>query len=204
MKKQLKKLYIVLTVFFVLSLALMGLPELTLANGGTIIFSKDVGPFNVLVTEIPSPPSPDTPVHLSVLLTKASSDHLVSDASIIFTPVMSGMGMPASGSRRSFPGQSPNTYDVDLPMAMEGDWAVHVQIHSPSVGDANLDLNLKVEKPSPPWPFIIGIVVGLPVLAALTWWLLFRKGDGSDDDDESGGGSLKTKPLPNAEQSGKM
>jgi hypothetical protein len=185
--KEYKKLAFGWLFLVILNLGL--LPSIALANGGTIIYPQqgqtgNVGPFGVLVTESPSPPSPDAQTHLSVLLTKANSDARVIDATILFTPGMTGMAMPDTPSRRSYPGQQPNTYDVDLPLSMEGTWSVTLTIHSPTYGDANFDLSLNVEKPSAPWPFIIGILVGLPVLAGLTWWLLFRGGNADDDEDE--------------------
>src|ERR1700694_598133 len=88
MKNLTGKTFIAFISIFGLSLLLLALPEQTQANGGTIIFPQnnstgDVGPFNVLVTETPSPPGPDTPVHLSVLLTRAKSDLRVTDASLL-------------------------------------------------------------------------------------------------------------------------
>ncbi len=185
MTKKTKKNYIVLLLVFAWSMLILILPGQTWANGGTLIFGNDVGPYNVTVSESPSPPSPDVSTHLSVLLTKAKSDLQVRNANIIFTPAMSAMAMPDVGSRRSFQGQTPNTYDVDLPLNMEGDWVIHTQIAAPGFAPATLDLNLKVEKPSAPWPFIIGILVGLPLLGFLTWFLLFRGGHDDDDDEES-------------------
>ena len=200
--KNYKKL--VFSWLFLLSLTLWLLPSMALANGGTIIYPQqgqtgNIGPFGVLVTESPSPPSPDVQTHLSVLLTKANSDARVIDATILFTPGMTGMAMPDAPSRRSYAGQQPNTYDVDLPLSMEGDWSVTLTIHSPTYGDANFDLSLKVEKPSAPWPFIIGILVGLPVLAGLTWWLLFRGGSADDDEDEEEAKASKRR-QPTVEQ----
>lgn len=172
-------------------------PSLALANGGTIIFSQDVSNFNVLVTETPSPPTPDAETHLSVQLFKRNSDTLVRDATVIFNPAMSSMAMPAGGSKRAIPGQAPNTYDVNLSLAMEGTWVVHVTVHSPTFGDAQFDVNLSVEKPSAPWPFIIAILIGLPILAFLTWWLLFRnQGRDDDDDEDEPGGKAASKVQP--------
>lgn len=194
--KTTKRIYLALVVGLMASLLAVALPKSALANGGTIIFSNDVGNFNVLVTETPSPPTPDAETHLSVLLTKRNSDAMVTDATVIFNPDMPSMAMQGQGSKRAFPGQAPNTYDINLTLGMEGSWVVHVTVHSPTYGDAQFDVNLSVEKPSAPWPFIIAILVGLPVLAFLTWWLLFRKqSDDDDDDDEPGVKANKAQPT---------
>lgn len=160
-------------------------PQLAVANGGTIVANGDKGPFNISLLASPSPPSPEIPVHLTLIVTKAGSDTPVKDATVIASPTMPGMAMPGAEPRRFFQTPSrPNQYDVDVPVGMEGLWSLNIQIISPELGQTAFDINLKVEKPSAPWGVIIGILVAMPLLAGLTWWLLFRKAGAEDEDEE--------------------
>jgi hypothetical protein len=160
-------------------------PQVAAANGGTIIVNGDKGPFNVSLLASPTPPSPEVPVHLTLILTKAGSDTQIKDATIIAKPTMPGMAMPGADEPKRFiqTTSRPNQYDVDVPVSMEGLWSLNVQIISPQFGQTSFDVNLKVEKPSAPWGVIVGILVAMPLLAGLTWWLLFRK-SGEDEEEE--------------------
>jgi len=155
------------------------------ANGGTIVASGDKGPFNVTLLASPSPPSPEVPVHFTLILTGASSDKPINTATVIALPNMPGMAMPGSSPARFIQTPSrPNQYDVDIPVSMEGVWIMNIQIVDPQLGQTSFEVNLKVEKPSAPWGIIIGILVALPLLAGLTWWLLFRNSSKLEDDEE--------------------
>jgi hypothetical protein len=118
-------------------------------------------------------------------VTKASSPQKVTDATVIFDPNMPGMEMPGVTQLRHYPGQTPNTYDVDIPVNMEGVWRVNVTIVSPQYGQTNFPLEVTVEKPSAPWLVIVLILLGLPILAGVTWFFLFRPSKDDDDEDEA-------------------
>ena len=75
-------------------------------------------------------------------------------------------------------------YDADIPVGMEGVWRLNLQVVSGQFGQTNFEVDLKVEKPSAPWGVIIGILVALPALAGITWWLLFRKENKLDEDED--------------------
>ncbi len=155
------------------------------ANGGTIAVSGDKGPFNVTLIYSPSPPSPTVPLHLTMTVTKASSDNPVNSATVLATPAMPGMAMPGATPVRFVQAPArPNMYDADVPVGMEGLWSLTVQIIDPQLGQTSFDVSFKVEKPSAPWGVIIGILVALPALAGLTWWLLFRDKNATESDDE--------------------
>ncbi|NWJ47588.1 MAG: hypothetical protein HXX08_17165 [Chloroflexi bacterium] len=154
------------------------------ANGGTIIFAQDVGPFNVIVSRSPTPPTIGASVHLSILITKASNPQKVTDATVIVNPAMPGMDMPGVTPVRAYRGQTENTYDVDIPVNMEGQWTYNIQVISPQLGESNFPVKDKVEKADAPWIIIIAILVGLPIMAGVTWFLLFRKTSSDDEDEE--------------------
>ncbi len=150
-------------------------PQIAGANGGAIAFAGDRGPFNVTIQYSPNPPNPGEPLHLSMLLTKASSDVQVKDATAIAAPSMPSMAMGgAEPVRFTQTASRLNLYDVDIPVGMEGIWQVNIQIISPQLGQTQFELPFKVEKTSPAWGIIVGIMVALPLMAGLTWWFLFR------------------------------
>lgn len=171
---------------WITALAILIWPQAASANGGTIAVSGDKGPFNVTLVYSPSPPTPGVPLHMTMILTKASSDNPVNDAVVIANPTMPGMAMPGGSEPKRFvqTASRPNMYDVDVPVAMEGLWNINLQIVSPQLGQATFDVNFKVEKPSAPWGVIIGILVALPLLAGVTWWLLFRNKSGDEAEEE--------------------
>lgn len=155
------------------------------ANGGTVIFNGDTGPFNVYLVISPSPPTPNVPAHLTMQITRAGSDQKVTGASVFLEPSMPGMEMPGlTGQRFIQNPANPNQYDIDVPLTMEGLWRFKITIVDPQLGQTSFQADARVEKPDAPWPIIIAILVALPTLAALTWWFLFRKQDEDDEDDE--------------------
>lgn len=174
-----------LAAFLLMVLSLTAvLPATVLANGGSIVYNGDTGPFNVVTMMNPSPANPTVPLHFDVIVTKRGSDQRVTSATITVNPSMPGMEMPGMNSTRltqSF--NRPNQYEIDIPLSMEGRWRFEFTLIDPALGSTNFVVDTNVAKPDAPWPIIIGILVGLPVLAGLTWFFLF-KGNGQDDDDE--------------------
>ncbi len=181
-----KRIEIIAALTWLVVLALLSFwPQQVGANGGTIIVYGDKGPFNVSLLASPSPPSPTVPIHLTLILTKSGTDNPVNDAVVIASPSMPGMDMPGVTPQRFIQAPSrPNMYDADIPVGMEGVWRLNVQVVSPQLGQTNFEVDLKVEKPSAPWGVIIGILVALPALAGITWWLLFRKENKLDEDED--------------------
>ncbi len=169
------------------------LPATALANGGQIIYADNQGPFNVVISRSPSPPTPEVALHLSILLTRASSAQKVTDATVTIMPAMPGMDMPGTAPVRTYRGQTENTYDADIPVAMEGSWNFQVTVISPQFGNVTFTISDKVEKPQVPWVIIVGILIGLPLLAGLTWFFLFRKTVDDEDEEESPGKKLSGK-----------
>jgi hypothetical protein len=94
------------------------------------------------------------------------------------------MAMPGSEAIRAYRGGTENTYDIDFPVPMEGAWEYNIQVISPQFGQTSFVLKDKVEKPEVPWFLIAGILVGMPLMAGLTWYLLFRRSNDEDDKDE--------------------
>ena len=86
-------------------------------------------------------------------------------------------------------GHPSNVYSADIPVSMEGTWLVHVMIQSSGTGAANFDLSFVVEKPAPPWPLLIGLVIAVTLVAGLAWFFLFR--NKTDDDEEETNPPLK-------------
>lgn len=166
------------------------LPSTSLANGGTIVFVGDKGPFNITMIMSPSPANPDVPTHIDIIMTKKGTDQPVTSATIIVLPEMPGMAMPGVvGQRFSQQQGRPNQYIVDMPLTMEGLWRLNITISDPQLGSTEYTFDAKVEKIDAPWAVIVGILVALPVLAGLTWWFLFRNlnnDDDNDDDDDVG------------------
>ncbi|HEX2912642.1 MAG TPA: FixH family protein [Chloroflexia bacterium] len=180
-----KKTWLVGWLALILLALTLAVPAIGKANGGTIIYNQDTGPFNVYLAVSPSPPTPNVPAHLTLLLTKKASDQPVTTATILVEPEMPGMAMPGTTGARFNQTQSrPNQYDVDVPVSMEGMWNFKITISDPQLGQTSFVAQAKVEKPDAPWPIIIAILVALPTLAALTWFFLFRNEKDDDDDDE--------------------
>ena len=176
-----------MVVWSLLAVASLGLlaPTNTQANGGTLVFNQDSGPFNIQLAISPTPPVPTIPAHFTMVVSKSSSDIPVADATSFVQATMTGMPMPGASGQRFIQNQSrPNQYDVDVPVTMEGNWNFSITIVSPSVGQTTFTAQSQVEKPDAPWPIIIAILVALPALAALTWWFLFRNQKDDDEEDE--------------------
>ncbi len=190
MRKQFKSAFFGGLILFLIIVAFV--PVVAQANGGTIVLTEDKGPFNVTVIASPSPPQPGVPLHLNVLLTKASSPQRVTDATVIFDPSMPGMEMPGSEKLRHYPGVTPNTYDVDIPVSMEGLWRINITIISPQFGQTSFPIDVTVKKPEAPWLIVVLILIGLPIMAGLTWFFLFRKSDDDDDEEDTNLKSQKT------------
>jgi hypothetical protein len=178
-------------------LALLAIsPSTSLANGGTLIFSGDTGPFNVNLLISPSPPTPSVPAHFTMILTKKSSDQPVTTATITVEPEMPGMAMPGMvGTRFIQSPARPNQYDVDVPVTMEGMWRFNIRVIDPQLGSTSFTADAKVEKPDAPWAVIIAILIGLPVLAGMTWFFLFRGQKDDDDEDEDDEGDKGKGPA---------
>ena len=160
-------------------------PSMTLANGGTIVFVGDKGPFNITMIMSPSPANPEVPTHIDIIMTKKGTDQPVTAATIIVLPEMPGMAMPGVVGQRFTQRQGrPNQYEVDMPLNMEGLWRFNITISDPQLGSTTYTFDAKVEKIDAPWAVIVGILVALPVLAGLTWWFLFRNLNNDNDDDD--------------------
>ena len=158
------------------------------ANGGTPIYNGDIGNFNVYLLVSPSPPTPVVPAHLTMIVTRKSSDDPVTEAVAMVEAEMIAIPTPGSTSLRFIqePGR-PNQYDVDIPVTMEGDWRFKITIDDPNFGTVSFNAEARVEKNDPPWPIIIALVISLPLFAGLTWYFLFRESgnlDAEDDEDE--------------------
>jgi hypothetical protein len=180
-----------------LTIILTGLvvPLQASANGGSIVYQGDTGQFNITVLMNPTPAIPTAPLHFDVILTKRGSPDPVNGATVIIDPSMPGMEMPGVVPQRLGKSQTrTNQYEVDLDVSMEGLWRFQFQVIDPALGSVNFTVDQKVEKVNAPWAVIVGIIVGLPVLAGLSWFFLFRKTDEDDEDDEDyqqGGGQDK-------------
>ncbi len=163
---------------------LVVIPGPARANGGTVIFNGDTGPFNVYLVLSPSPPTPTVPAHLTMLVTQKSSDRAITGATVLIDPEMTGMAMPGAERKRFVQSPDrPNQYDVDVPVAMEGIWRFKITIADPRLGTSTFSADTKVEKPDAPWPVILAILIALPVMAGMTWFFLFR-GQQDEDVDE--------------------
>jgi hypothetical protein len=173
-------------VALLLALGLALIAPLTAnANGGSIVYQGDTGQFNITVLMNPTPAIPTAPLHFDVILTKRGSPDPVNTATVIIDPGMPGMDMPGVVPQRLGKSQTrPNQYEVDLDVSMEGLWRFKFQVVDPALGSANFTVDQKVEKVNAPWAVIVGIIVGLPILAGLSWFFLFRKVDDDDEDDE--------------------
>lgn len=162
------------------------LPATSQANGGTPIFNGDSGPFNVYLILSPTPPTPNVPVHFSLLLLQRGTSRAVTTATVILEPSMPGMEMPGVTRQRFLQAQGqPNRYELDVPLTMEGQWRFNITIVDP-LGQTSFVADAKVEKPDAPWPIIIAILLALPTLAGLTWWFLFRGQSNDEGEDEDG------------------
>jgi YtkA-like len=167
-----------------LGLALLA-PLTASANGGSVVYQGDTGQFNIVVLMNPTPAIPTAPLHFDVILTKRNSPEPVNSATVIIDPSMPGMEMPGVVPQRLSKSQTrTNQYEVDLDVSMEGLWRFQFQIIDPALGSASFTVDQKVEKVNAPWAVIVGIIVGLPVLAGLSWFFLFRKGDEDDEDED--------------------
>ncbi len=168
------------------------IPDTALANGGTLVYSGDSGNFNVNIVMSPSPPVPTVPTHFTLVLTRKASDQPVPTATVTVEPEMLAMAMPeVSGQRFIQNPNRPNEYHVDIPTTMEGLWRFNFKVVDPQLGVTSFKVDSKIEKPDAPWIIIVAILVGLPVLSAITWFFLFRSRNDDDEDDNDEDGQEK-------------
>jgi hypothetical protein len=174
---------LLLALLLGVGLALL-LPLQTRANGGAVVYQGDTAQFNITVLMNPAPATPTTPLHFDVILTKRGSPDPVNSATIIVDPSMPGMEMPGVAPQRMTKSPiRPNGYEVGLEVSMEGLWRFQFQILDPTLGAANFTVEQKVQKLDAPWPVIVAIIVGMPVLAGLSWFFLFRNTEDETDEE---------------------
>lgn len=155
------------------------------ANGGTVVYNGDTGPFNIYMVLSPTPPTIEAPVHFTLLITKKGTDLPVNSATVLIEPQMSEMAMPEVGSQPFL--QNParlDQYDVDVRVQMEGEWKFLVTVSDPQIGQTTFLVETRVEKSNIPWTIIIAILVGFPLMTWLSWRFLFKEGNNKNTEDE--------------------
>lgn len=146
--------------------------DTALANGGsdTVVKNEKVGPYELEVGILPGKPKVGD-LHLSILVRDASSNQLITDATVMV------VARGPEGATGVGPVQAVNTpessqfYDVDIPLDMEGNWALTLDVESDQ-GHATLELPLEVEKSG--GINLILVAAGAIAMLALGIWIWDR------------------------------
>ena len=156
------------------------LPLLTSANGGTVQYEKTVGKFKVTAITSPTPPQPDSPMHLTFIVIDAEQEKqgqiaFVSNAQVDVTVRQMAAGGTVKGPFIAGPSQvNIQSYDLNVPVQGEGPYEVGFTVRAPGLGDASDTFQIQVVSINQsPWT---ALLVPLAVVAVgAIGWLLFGR-----------------------------
>ena len=114
------------------------------ANGGTrpVVQNARVGPYELQVGIFPGSPKVGN-LHLNILVKTAGSETPVTDATVMVAARGPEGATDVSPVRATNSTQSPQFYDVDIRLDMEGSWTLTLETDS-LLGQASLDVPLEV------------------------------------------------------------
>ena len=117
------------------------------ANGGTraVVKNARVGPYELQVGIFPGRPKVGN-LHLSILVKDAEAKTLVTDATVMVAVRGPEGATDVSPVQATNTPQSPQFYDVNIPLDVEGSWTLTVETNS-YLGKASLDVPLEVTEP---------------------------------------------------------
>ena len=146
------------------------------ANGAsTIIMDRTQGPYRMVVGIIPARPViPKT--HLSIQVFEDGGEQPLRDTEVMMTLTASGPpGTEPFGPARVMNEQTLRYFELDVPFAVVGPWAVEVTVASER-GREQFLLPLEVGEPGTKiqWVWVVGVLVVILAVGVWTWMTMQR------------------------------
>ena len=146
------------------------------ANGNTrpVVKNEWVGPYDLQVGILPGTPRVGN-LHFSILVNNAENGEPITDALV----TVAANGPPNAASvgpvRALNTPQSPQFYDVDVPLDMEGSWTFTLEVTT-DLGEASLELPLEVSRPGGfSVAFVAAVAIALLAVCIWTWDRIRRR-----------------------------
>ena len=142
------------------------------ANGGTrtVVQNVRVGPYELTLGIFPSRPKVGN-LHLSILVKDAVADALVTDATVKVAALGPEGATDVSPVQATNTPQSPQFYDVDIPLDMEGSWTLTLGTDS-QLGKASLDVPLDVSATAD--LSLVPLLAGMLLVVVMGVWVRGR------------------------------
>ena len=162
------------------ALLVLLLPGVRLALGherAVEIFREVDGQFEIVVAALPEKPRVGT-VHFSVTPLEAATGAVVSNANVTLTVRRGPDQRPIVALALNTPA-APQYYDANVTFATSGDWSMTVEVRSDELGEATVEIPLRVDDlrlaPSSAAGYVflgvLIVLVGVPLLL----WLSLRR-----------------------------
>jgi len=162
------------------ALLLMFLPDVRPALGherAVEILREVDGQFEVVVAALPEKPRVGT-VHFSVTPLEAATGAVVSNANVTLT-VRRGPDQRPIVARAVNTPAAPQYYDANITFTTAGDWSVTVEVQSDELGEATVEMPLRVDDqritPNSGGGYVLLGVVILLAGGAVHLWLSSRR-----------------------------
>ena len=166
----------IVLISVVLLAALTYAHGIAFANGNTrpVIKNERVGPYDLQVGILPGTPRVGK-LHFSILVNNAEAGEPITDALVTVTangpPNATSVG-PVQALNTL---QSPQFYDVDVPLDMEGSWTFTLEVAT-ELGEASLELPLEVSRPGGfSVAFAAAVAIALLAVSIWTWDRIRRR-----------------------------
>jgi hypothetical protein len=141
------------------------------------IFREVDGQFEIVVAALPENPVVGT-VHFSVTPMEAATGAVASDANVTLT-VRRGPDQRPIVARAVNTPAAPQFYDANVTFATAGDWSMTVDVQSDELGEATVEVLLRVDDqritPNSAAGYVFLGVVALLVGGAVHLWLSSRR-----------------------------
>ncbi len=168
---------VLISVSVILLLCALTYPHSTaFANGSTrpVVKNERVGPYDLEVGILPGTPRVGN-LHFSILVNDAEAGVPITDALVTIAasgpPESTGVG-PVRVLNTP---QSPQFYEADVPLDMEGNWTFTLEVVA-EPGKASLELAMEVSKPSGfSVAFVAAVAVALLAVSIWTWDRIRRR-----------------------------
>ena len=164
------RILLVISIVFALSIPLVFPHQMktVFANGAAhaVVKNAKVGPYELRVGILPGSPKVGN-LHLSILVKNAETGATINRATVMVMATGPTGATDVSPMQATNTPQSPQFYDVNIPLDTVGSWVLTVDTDS-SLGKASLDLSLEVTESG--GLNVVWILAGVVAILAVTFW----------------------------------